>query len=210
MGTTKEEMMEMHLLARDITDPKVIKAMWELERRDFVPDEMKESAYDDKALPIGRGQTISQPYIVAYMAQALKLAPEAVVLEVGTGCGYNAAVLSKIASYVYSVEIIEWLVELANTNLRKANIENVSTLYGDGYKGWPAKAPFDAIILTAAPTAIPEPLKEQLKTGGRLIAPVGEKKQDLIMLKKIDDDHFSERKLLGVHFVPMTGEAQKI
>lgn len=209
MRTTKEEMIEKQLKGRGITDSRVIKAMREVDRKKFVPDDMQEHAYEDGPLPIGKGQTISQPYIVAYMAQALKLVPGAVVMEVGTGCGYNAAVLSRIASHVYSIEIIEWLADLAKENLEKAGIENVTTRYGDGYKGWPEKAPFDAMILTAAPPAIPEPLKQQLKVGGKLLAPVGKAIQHLVLLEKTGEDSFKERRLLPVQFVSMTGEARK-
>lgn len=209
MRTTKEEMMEQQLKGRGITDFRVIKAMREVDRKKFVPDDMQEHAYEDGPLPIGKGQTISQPYIVAYMAQELKLEPQAVVMEVGTGCGYNAAVLSRIASHVYSVEIIEWLADLAKENLEKAGIGNVTARYGDGYRGWPEKAPFDTIILTAAPPAIPEPLKQQLKVGGRLLAPVGKTTQKLVLLEKTGEDSFKEKMLLPVSFVPMTGEAQK-
>lgn len=209
MGTTKEEMIERQLKRRDIRDPKVLEAMWEVDRSYFVPADMQEHTYEDRPLPIGREQTISQPYIVAYMAQELRLHRDAVVMEVGTGCGYNAAVLSRIAKWVYSVEIIEWLAGLARENLDNAGIENVSTRYGDGYKGWPEKAPFDAIVLTAAPPAIPEPLKQQLKIGGRLLAPVGTTNQKLVLLEKTGENRFNERTLLLVSFVPMTGKAQK-
>lgn len=209
MDTTKIEMIEYQLKRRDINDPSVINAMWEVDRTRFVPKELVSRAYEDGPLPIGQGQTISQPYIVAYMAQTLKLKQGDVVMEVGTGCGYNAAVLSRIASHVYSVEILEWLAELAKENLSKAGIDNVSTRVGDGYLGWPEKAPFDAIILTAATAEIPVPLKQQLKKGGRLLAPVGGISQRLILLEKTGQSTFNERVLLPVLFVPMTGKAQK-
>ena len=209
MGTKKEEMMERQLIARGISDPKVLDAMWEVDRADFVPADMQQHAYEDRPLPIGRDQTISQPYIVAYMAQELKLGPDDIVMEVGTGCGYNAAVLSRIVKHVYSLEIIEWLASLAENNLRRAGIDNVTSRYGDGYQGWPEKAPFDATVLTAAPPAIPEPLKQQLKVGGRLLAPVGTKQQKLVLLEKTGKDFFNEKTLLLVSFVPMTGEAQR-
>lgn len=209
MRTTKEEMIDRHLQGRDIRDPDVIRAMWEVDRSIFVPDDIKELTYEDRALPIGREQTISQPYIVAYMAQMLGLKPNDVVLEIGTGCGYNAAILSRIAAHVYSVEVIEWLAGLAKENLREAGIRNITTRFGDGFRGWPEEAPFDAIILTAAPPAIPEPLKMQLKIGGRLLAPVGEGIQKLILLERNSRDLFDEKQLIPVQFVPMTGEAQK-
>ena len=206
---TKEEMIENQLKRRGVTDPRVIQAIWEVDRSLFVPEEMKQHAYEDRPLPIGKNQTISQPYIVAYMAQELALGPEDVVMEVGTGCGYNAAVLSRIVKHVYSVEIIEWLARLAKENLQKAGIQNVSIRFGDGYEGWPEKAPFDATVLTAAPPAIPEPLKRQLKVGGRLLAPVGTATQKLILLERTDENSFEGRMLLMVSFVPMTGEAQR-
>lgn len=209
MRTTKEEMIDRQLEGRDITDPDVIRAMREVDRSIFVPDDIKELTYEDRALPIGKEQTISQPYIVAYMAQMLSLKPDDKVMEVGTGCGYNAAVLSRLVSHVYSVEVIEWLANLAKENLEAAGIENVTTRHGDGYQGWPEEAPFDAIILTAAPPAIPEPLKLQLKIGGRLLAPVGTGIQKLVLLERTSEDFFEEKPLLPVQFVPMTGEAQK-
>lgn len=209
MDTTKEEMIEVQLKRRGVTDPRVIQAMREVDRSLFVPEEMKQHAYEDRPLPIGRDQTISQPYIVGYMAQELALGPEDVVLEVGTGCGFNAAVLSRIVKHVYSLEIIEWLASLAKENLTKSGIKNVSTSYGDGYKGWPEKAPFDAAVLTAAPPEIPEPLKRQLKIKGRLLAPVGRANQKLVLLERTGEDSFEERTLLLVSFVPMTGEAQR-
>lgn len=209
MRTTKEEMIERQLKGRDIIDPDVIRAMKEVDRSIFVPADIRDLTYEDRALPIGREQTISQPYIVAYMAQMLSLRPDDIVMEVGTGCGYNAAVLSRIVSHVYSVEVIEWLADLAKENLREAGISNVTTRHGDGFRGWPEEAPFDAIILTAAPPAIPEPLKLQLKIGGRLLAPVGTGMQSLVLLERTREDLFEEKPLIPVQFVPMTGEAQK-
>lgn len=209
MYATKEEMIEKQIKRRGVKDPEVIRAMEEVDRALFVPDELKEKAYEDGPLPIGEDQTISQPYIVAYMAEQLQLNSGDIVLEVGTGCGYNAAVLSRIAKQVYSIEIIEWLTDLAQKNLEKAGIENVSTRCGDGYEGWPEKAPFDAIILTAAPPFIPGPLKQQLKIGGKLLAPVGKTNQRLVSIERTGEESFKERTLLLVSFVPMTGEAQK-
>ena len=177
--------------------------MREVDRALFVPESMKDQAYADHPLPIGDGQTISQPYIVAYMAQALRLQPGDNVLEAGTGCGYNAAVLSKIAARVYSVEIIDSLAETARINLERAGIHNVEVRRGDGKLGWPENAPFDGIILTAAPERIPSPLKQQLRVGGRLIAPVGVGRQQLILLEKTREGSFREEALLPVRFVPM-------
>lgn len=205
----KEKMIEYDLEGRDIHDERVLNAMREIKRELFVPDDMKEMAYEDSPLPIGRGQTISQPYIVAYMSQELGLQPEDKVLEIGSGCGYNAAVMSEMVSHVYSVEIIEWLADLGRKNLAAAGITNVSLRFGDGYKGWPEEAPFDKIMLTAATRAIPEPLKQQLKTGGKILAPVSNSYQKLILMEKISDNEFKEHELIPVRFVPMTGKTRK-
>ena len=207
--TTKEEMIEDQLKRRGIHDPAVLRAMWDVDRTLFVPEEMNPHAYEDRPLPIGKDQTISQPYIVAYMAQELRLKAGDTVLEIGAGCGYNAAILSRIASKVYSIEIIEWLAELASENLRNAGVENATTRFGDGYQGWQEKAPFDGITLTAAPPYIPEPLKQQLKIGGRMLAPVGIRSQKLVLLEKTEEEKFREKQLLLVSFVPMTGKAQQ-
>lgn len=208
MGNTQNDMIEKHLMPRNIHQPRVLKAMREVDRSLFVPADLEERAYDDSPLPIGRDQTISQPFIVAYMAQALELNDDETVLEVGTGCGYNAAVLSRLAKKVYSVEIIEWLADLAQKNLAKTSVDNVEARFGDGYEGWPEAAPFDAIELTAAPRTIPETLKQQLKIGGRLLAPVGTTAQHLVKIKRLSEDEFDEKTLLIVRFVPMTGQAQ--
>lgn len=208
MYATKEQMIDDQLKRRGIKDGNVLKAMKDVDRKLFIPEDLQEKAYEDGPLPIGKGQTISQPYIVAYMAQELKLNPDDKVLEIGTGCGYNAAVLSKLAGHVYSIEIVDWLGELAKENLSKTNLKNITTKTGDGYKGWPEEAPFDAVILTAAPASIPEPLKEQLKVGGRLLTPVGTSIQRLILLEKTGEKTFKEESLLPVSFVPMTGKAQ--
>lgn len=207
--STRETMIERHLKGRDVQDSRVIEAMREVDRSLFVPEELQEHTYDDRPLPIGKSQTISQPYIVAYMAQALQLEPDDKVLEIGTGCGYNAAVLSHLAKQVYSIEIIEWLADLAKKNLAKTDIDNIETRYGDGYEGWPEEAPFDAIELTAAPPKIPESLKKQLKIGGRLLAPVGKMEQALMLVERLSENEFKETKLLLVRFVPMTGKAEK-
>ncbi|SDL27149.1 protein-L-isoaspartate(D-aspartate) O-methyltransferase [Salinimicrobium catena] len=206
---TPEEMVENQLKARNIHDPKVLQAMEEVDRALFVPEDLQHKAYEDRPLPIGRDQTISQPYIVAYMAEQLQLKKTDRVLEVGTGCGYNAAVLSRLARHVFSIEIIAWLADLAVENLQKTGFENITTRYGDGYSGWVEEAPFDAIILTAAPPTIPKPLKDQLKIGGRILAPVGRINQQLLLLHKTGPDSYEEKRLLPVRFVPMTGKADK-
>lgn len=209
MKVSMEEMIENQLIRKGISDPGVLKAMGEVDRALFIPDEMKEFAYEDRPLNIGKGQTISQPFIVAYMAQELKLNPEDIILEIGTGCGYNAAIMANIVKHVYTIEVIEWLEENARENLKKAEIKNVTTRIGDGFKGWPENAPFDGISLTAAPPSIPDPLIKQLTIGGRLLAPVGRLRQQLKLLERTGDDTFIENRLLMVSFVPMTGEAQK-
>ncbi|BAO54907.1 protein-L-isoaspartate(D-aspartate) O-methyltransferase [Nonlabens marinus] len=206
--STKKQMIEKHLKGRDIHDTKVLKAMEEVERKHFVPAELEDMAYEDNPLPIGKSQTISQPYIVAYMAQELQLNEDDKVLEVGTGCGYNAAVLSRLVKKVYSVEIIEWLAQLAKENLAKTDYDNIETRYGDGYDGWPEEGPFDAIELTAAPPKIPETLKKQLKIGGKLLAPIGTRTQKLVLIERNSEDEFTEETLLMVRFVPMTGQIQ--
>ena len=198
-------MIQEHLKGRDITNERVLDAMENVDRALFVPRGLKYAAYDDTPLPIGRQQTISQPYIVAYMAQILEPGPDDKVLEVGTGCGYNAAILSRLCSHVYSVEIIEWLAQLARKNLDEAAIENVSVKFGDGYRGWPENAPYDRIMLTAATPFIPEPLKKQLAVGGKILAPVSNTFQKLVLLEKTGEDTFKENDLIYVRFVPMTG-----
>lgn len=200
----KEEMIQIQLLGRDITEEKVIEAMKTVDRKDFIPDEMHHLAYEDGPLPIGKGQTISQPYIVAYMAQALDLQPEDKVLEIGSGCGYNAAVMAHIAKEVHSVEIIDWLARQARQNLEEANVSNVTVHMGDGYRGLPDLAPFDKIVLTAAAPHPPETLKQQLKVGGKLLAPIGISMQKLMLYEKVTEDHFEIYSLIGVRFVPMT------
>lgn len=195
-------------MARGIRDPQVLKAMRAVDRADFVPKKFLAQAYDDRPLPIGYQQTISQPYIVAYMAEQLQLSAKDRVLEIGTGCGYNAAVISRIVQTVYSIEIIEDLADIARENLSRGNYPNLHLGVGDGYKGFPQEAPFDAIILTAAPAVIPDPLKQQLSINGRLLAPIGTAVQDLVLITRSSIDEFKEEHLLAVNFVPMTGKAQ--
>ena len=206
---TRTEMIERDLRGRGIRDQKVLDAMEEVDRSLFVPDELQHQSYEDRPLPIGESQTISQPYIVAFMAEILELNESDKVLEIGTGCGYNAAILSRIAKEVYSIEIIEWLADLAKKNLKKTDISNIHSRHGDGYEGWPQAAPFDAIVLTAAAPKIPETLKRQLKVGGKLLAPVGKAAQRLKLIERKGEEEFHEKTLQMVSFVPMTGEVQK-
>lgn len=193
-------------LGRDIRDHAVLDAMARIPRHELVPPDVRHLAYGDHPLPIGYGQTISQPYIVALMTQALDLQRSDRVLEIGTGSGYQAAVLSCLASHVYTVEIIETLARRAAADLKRLGFENISVKSGDGYQGWKEQAPFDAIILTCAPASLPQDLVEQLADGGRMILPVGraESGQDLLLLHKIGGT-LHRRVMLPVRFVPMTG-----
>ncbi|HUT55998.1 MAG TPA: protein-L-isoaspartate(D-aspartate) O-methyltransferase [bacterium] len=201
-------MVTEQIAARGITDPAVLAAMNKVPRHEFVPADMKPLAYTDQPLPIGNGQTISQPYIVAFMTQALELKPGDKVLEIGTGSGYQAAVLAETAGQVYSIEIIRELSERARETLDRLGYARVITRCGDGYKGWPEHAPFDAVIVTAAPDHVPQPLVDQLAVGGRMVIPVGDHYQELLRITKTRDG-IKKEKLLPVRFVPMTGEAQK-
>lgn len=204
----RSEMVEFQLKRRGISDPKVLRAMSKVERERFVPESLKNRAYDDGPLPIGEGQTISQPYIVAYMTEQLNLKGDERVLEIGTGSGYQAAILAEIVKEVYSIEIIETLSKRAEKLLSELGYKNIKLKCGDGYFGWKEYAPFDAIIITAAPPKIPEPLIEQLKVGGRLIAPVGDTYQELVLITKTEKGIIKES-LIPVVFVPMRGEIEK-
>lgn len=204
----RERMVSGQIEARGVTDPGVLKAMREVPRHEFVPPDEREFAYADHPLPIGLGQTISQPYIVAYMTEALELKPGDKVLEIGTGSGYQAAVLAKITPHVFSVEIICELERSAGETLGRLGFSSVRTRCADGYEGWPEEAPFDAIILTAAPAQVPKPLLNQLKEGGRMVLPVGKYLQELLRLRRTKAG-FTEEKLLAVAFVPMTGKVPK-
>jgi protein-L-isoaspartate(D-aspartate) O-methyltransferase len=203
----RNSMVRDQIENRGIKDEKVLNAMRIVPRHEFVPDHLKKYAYADEPLPIGEDQTISQPYIVAYMTEKLELSPEDKVLEIGTGSGYQAAVLAQIIDTVFTIEIVDVLARRAQQKLTTLGFTNIFVKSGDGYKGWPEHAPFDAIIITAAPTIIPEPLVEQLKTGGRMILPLGDYSQDLVLITK-NEDGISEQILLPVRFVPMTGEIE--
>lgn len=195
-----------NMIGRSAFSESVMNAMRQVPREVFVPEEERRFAYDNGPLPIGCGQTISQPYIVALMTDLLELDADAVVLEVGTGSGYQAAVLSRVAKQVYSVEIIETLSLRAAATLAELGYGNVSCRCVDGYNGWPEHAPYDAIMVTAAAVDIPPPLIEQLKPGGRLVIPVGHpySYQELILVEKSETGEVSERMVLGVAFVPLT------
>jgi protein-L-isoaspartate(D-aspartate) O-methyltransferase len=201
-------MVAEQIAARNITDARVLAAMAAVPRHRFVPEAIRESAYGDYPLPIGEEQTISQPYIVALMSELARVEPGDRVLEVGTGSGYQAAVLGAMGVEVWSIEIVEPLANTARARLAELGYDRVHVRHGDGYRGWPEHAPFDAILITAAPPRIPEPLKGQLRVGGRLIVPVGRHNQELVVVTRTERG-FEEEAVLPVRFVPMTGEAQE-
>jgi protein-L-isoaspartate(D-aspartate) O-methyltransferase len=203
----RRQMVDEQIAQRGIRQAEVLRAMETVPRHLFVPADQRERAYGDHPLPIGWGQTISQPYVVALMTELLRLDGNDKVLEIGTGSGYHAAVLSRVAGEVYSVEIIADLGRQASSTLSQLGYGNVRVRVGDGYQGWPEHAPFDAIILTAAPTKIPQPLIDQLKVGGRMVVPVGSFLQDLQLITKTATG-IEKRTVAPVRFVPMTGEAQ--
>lgn len=198
----RRRMVEEQIIARGINDSSVIEAMLKVPRHRFVSTHFRDAAYQDRPLPIGYGQTISQPYIVAFMTEALGLKKEDKVLEIGTGSGYQAAILARIVNEVYTIEIIPGLAKGAKRRLGRLGYLNVTVKCGDGYLGWKEKAPFDAIIVTAAPEEIPPKLVEQLKVGGRMVVPIGLFYQELYLITKTEDGIRKEA-LLPVRFVPM-------
>jgi protein-L-isoaspartate(D-aspartate) O-methyltransferase len=204
----RRRMVEEQLRARDIEDVRVLAAMGRVPRHRFVPDALRFRAYADHPLPIGSGQTISQPYIVALMTQLAEVEPDDVVLEIGTGSGYQAAVLSEIVREVYTIEIVPELAEAAGALLRELGYGNVTAKTGDGYLGWKERAPFDAILVTAAAPQVPPPLVEQLAPGGILVIPVGPQSevQSLLRIEKSADGTTSTREVLPVVFVPLVRE----
>jgi protein-L-isoaspartate(D-aspartate) O-methyltransferase len=201
----REAMVEQQIRQRGVTDARVLDAMRSVPRERFVPPELRAQAYEDGPLPIGSGQTISQPYIVAYMTEALGVAPSHKVLEVGTGSGYQAAVLSQLVRDVYTIEIIPELARRAEGVLRELNRNNVHIRAGDGYAGWPEQAPFDRIMVTAAPAEVPPALIEQLRIGGRMAIPVGTVSQELRIMRRTEKG-MEIIDTLPVRFVPMTGK----
>lgn len=204
----REKMVDQQIVARGVKDSLVIASMKKVPRHLFTSGASVREAYFDEALPIGKGQTISQPYIVAFMTEQLKVKPGDKVLEIGTGSGYQAAVLAQIVDSVFTIEIIEDLADKASDLLRELGYKNVTVRLGDGYHGWEEEAPFDAIIVTAAPPKIPPLLLDQLKAGGIMVLPVGEYVQELVVINKTE--HGMEMKnVLPVRFVPMTGEIRK-
>lgn len=198
-------MVDAQIAGRDIKDPRVLAAMRRVPRHEFVPEPQRRHAYEDSPLPIGHDQTISQPYIVAYMSEALELDPSHRVLEIGTGSGYQAAILGELAKEVFTIEIVAPLADRARQTLRALGYTNVQVRTGNGYLGWPEQAPFDRVMVTAAPDAIPPALIEQLAAGGLMAIPVGVGNQELRILRRTEKG-MEILRTLPVRFVPMTGK----
>jgi protein-L-isoaspartate(D-aspartate) O-methyltransferase len=209
MERRRREMVRYQLLERDIDDPAVLEAMARVPREEFVPEDVRHLAYADAPLPIGQGQTISQPYVVALMIEALELSPGDRALEIGTGSGYAAAVLAQVADAVYTIERHEELAEAAARRFRDLGYDNIHVHHANGTLGWPEHAPYDAIVVTAGGPHVPEPLREQLAVGGRLVIPIGATlhSQELIRLRRTAPDRFRREDLGAVRFVPLVGEA---
>ncbi|MDM9631723.1 protein-L-isoaspartate(D-aspartate) O-methyltransferase [Robiginitalea aurantiaca] len=206
----REVMVREQLEARDISDSSVLAVMRRIPRHEFVPEDYKDLAYNDRALPIGEGQTISQPYIVAYMTQVLGVQEGEKVLEIGTGSGYQAAILSELGGEVYTIEIVEPLGMAAKRRLKALGYRNVTLRIGDGYNGWPEVAPFDAIMVTAGAETLPQPLMEQLADGGRMVIPIGPHggvRQLTLITRK--NGKFKSEKLMAVRFVPFVRQSGK-
>jgi protein-L-isoaspartate(D-aspartate) O-methyltransferase len=203
----RENMVEYQIAARGVQSPQVLDAMRKVPREQFVSKDVREFAYEDSPLPIGAGQTISQPYIVAYMIDGLGLQGGEKVLEIGAGSGYAAAVLAEIADEVYTIERIEELAKSATATLAKTGYKNVHVLHGDGTLGWPEHAPFDGIIVAAGGPEVPDSLKQQLKIGGRMVIPVGQSQdfQELVRVTRISETEFQTEDLVAVRFVPLVG-----
>ena len=206
-ATARAHMVAQQLTAPDrgITNPRVLAAMDKVPRHEFVPEGFRDRAYGDYPLPIGHGQTISQPFIVAFMTEKLEPMPGDKVLEIGTGSGYQAAVLAELVREVYTIEIIEPLARRAEADLQRLGYTNVMVRAGDGYQGWPEAAPFDAIIVTCAPEQVPQPLVDQLREGGRMIIPVGPEGDQVLHVLRKKGNQVEQRAVLPVRFVPMTG-----
>ena len=198
-----KKMVREQIIRRGISNNQVIDVMQNTPRHRFVPDGVADYAYQDNALPIGKGQTISQPYIVAFMTEALDVDSTYKILEIGTGSGYQAAVLSPLVKHVYTIEIVKMLAERADSTLKALSYNNVTVRWGDGYKGWPEEAPFDRIIGTAAPPEIPKALIDQLKPGGKMVLPVGTNWQEIVVLTKSKSGKIQKKNVLPVRFVPM-------
>jgi protein-L-isoaspartate(D-aspartate) O-methyltransferase len=205
----RKRMVEEDLRGRDITNVKVLEVMGRVPRHRFVAKDLLDVAYADQPLPIGHDQTISQPYIVALMTQAARPKPTSRALDIGTGSGYQTAVLAEVCKEVYSIEILNPLAASARNRLTALGYKNITIRVGDGYRGWPEKAPFDVIIVAAAPDHVPQPLVDQLASGGRLVIPVGNFFQDLLVIAKQKDGTTRREAVAPVRFVPMRGEAEK-
>jgi protein-L-isoaspartate(D-aspartate) O-methyltransferase len=207
LAEQRRRMVETQVRRRGIADPAVLSALERVPRHLFIPEEYLDLAYEDRPLPIGKEQTISQPYIVAYMTEALELSASDRVLEIGLGSGYQAAVLAELAAEVYSVEILPELARRTSRVLAELGYANIHVRIGDGREGWPEEAPFDAIIATAAPAEVPPALKDQLAPGGRMVIPVGTVIQELKRIRRSSDGtRYEVESLMGVRFVPMTGQ----
>jgi protein-L-isoaspartate(D-aspartate) O-methyltransferase len=198
----RQQMVDAQIRARDVRSESVLRAMARVPRHLFVPEPMRRYAYDDRPLPIGQGQTISQPYIVAYMTDVLGLEPQHTVLEIGTGSGYQAAILAEIAKQVYSIEIVPELAQRARHTLGEIGYRNIELRTGNGYLGWPDRAPFDRIIVTAAPPEIPKALVDQLAVGGIMVVPVGTAYQEIAVITR-SAQGVTEKRTIAVQFVPM-------
>jgi protein-L-isoaspartate(D-aspartate) O-methyltransferase len=207
--SARERMVQSQFAARDIINKRVLEVMRRVPRHEFVPNGRRDSAYDDHPLPIGEGQTISQPYIVALMTQLVDPQPSDKALDVGTGSGYQAAVLAELVKHVYSIEIVEPLADRADATLQRLGYKNVTVRHGDGYHGWKSEAPFDLIIVAAAPDHIPEELVKQLAPEGKMVIPVGSRWQTLILIEKKADGTIRKHNVAPVAFVPMTGDADR-
>lgn len=208
LAAQREAMVEQQIAGRGISDPATLEAMRAVPRHEFLPLRLRSEAYMDYPLPIGHGQTISQPFIVAFMTEAIRPQPGEKILEIGAGSGYQAAILAHMGADVYTIEIVEPLAKMARLTLERLGYKNARVKYGDGFHGWPEHAPFDAIIVTCAPDKIPPALVEQLRDGGRMIIPVGGgMNQELVLLRK-EGNKIEKQSVLPVRFVPMTGEAQ--
>jgi protein-L-isoaspartate(D-aspartate) O-methyltransferase len=205
----RERMVKEQVAMRGVTDERVLRAMRKVPREQFVPEQIHGQSYSDGPLPIGYDQTISQPFVVAFMTEKLGLRPTDRVLEIGTGSGYQAAILAELAAKVYTIEIVEPLGKRAAQTLQRLGYKNVQVKIGDGYQGWPEHAPFDAVIVTCAPNHVPQPLIEQIKEGGRIVIPVGPAGDQTLYLLEKKNGRLEQRNVLPVSFVPMTGEASR-
>ncbi|MHC4960080.1 MAG: protein-L-isoaspartate(D-aspartate) O-methyltransferase [Planctomycetota bacterium] len=206
--SAREQMVAAQIRGRNVRDTLVLEAMRAVPRHEFVPAGIASQAYEDRALDIGEGQEISRPYMVAILCELARIEKTDRVLEIGTGSGYGAAILAEIARQVHTIEIVPELAERARTTLRRLGYENVQVRHGDGYRGWEEAAPFDAIIVTAAPPHVPEPLKKQLRVGGRLVLPVGERHKEIRVITRTAEG-YTETPIMSVKFGPMVGEVRE-